>query len=278
MRRLVAGNWKMNGLRAEALALAGALREAAGGAACELLVCPPATVLGPVAEALAGSGIAVGGQDCHPGRAGAHTGDVSAPMLRDAGASAVILGHSERRQDHGETSALVRAKVEAAVAAGLMPVVCVGETEEERLSGRAEEVVGRQIAESLPAGSVPAGSGGGSGGGEAGGGFAGAVAYEPVWAIGTGRTPTEAEVAAMHGFIRAALVRRFGEAGRGVRILYGGSVKPGNAASLLALPEVGGALVGGASLVAADFLAIARAAGAPSGAASGALSNAPARG
>ena len=257
MRRLVAGNWKMNGLRAEALALAGALHGAGAAAPCDLLVCPPATVLGPVAEALAGSGVAVGGQDCHTARAGAQTGDVSAPMLRDAGAVAVILGHSERRQSHGETSVLVRAKVHAAVDAGLMPVVCVGETEEERLSGRAEEVVGRQIAESLPAGSA-----GGSEGGS-GGGFGGAVAYEPVWAIGTGRTPTEAEVAAMHGFIRAELVRRFGEAGRGVRILYGGSVKPGNAASLLGLPEVGGALVGGASLVAADFLAIAHAAGAP---------------
>lgn len=267
MRRLVAGNWKMNGLRAEALALAGALREAGGGVPCDVLVCPPATVLGPVAEALAGSGVAVGGQDCHTARAGAHTGDVSAAMLRDAGASAVILGHSERRQDHGETSALVRAKVGAAVQAGLMPVVCVGETEEERLSGRAEAVVGQQLAESLP-GAPGDGVGDGSGGGS-GGGFAGAVAYEPVWAIGTGRTPTEAEVAAMHGFIRAALVRQFGEAGRGVRILYGGSVKPGNVASLLALPEVGGALVGGASLVAADFLAIARAAGALSNAGAG---------
>jgi triosephosphate isomerase len=163
-------------------------------------------------------------------------------MLQDAGARWVILGHSERRTDHAETDALVRAKVAAAVAAGLAPIVCVGETEAERLVGREQTVVGAQIAGSLPAD------------------FTGVVAYEPVWAIGTGRTPTEADVAAMHGFIRGELVRHLGAAGQGVRILYGGSVKPSNAVALLGLPDVGGALVGGASLVAADFLAIARAA------------------
>jgi triosephosphate isomerase len=242
MRQLIAGNWKMNGLLADSVALAKALAGAAGGLACDLLVCPPATVIRPVAGALAGSPVAVGGQDCHAAAPGAHTGDIAATMLRDAGATWVILGHSERRQDHGETDAEVAAKVAAAVAAGLKPIVCVGETESERLARRQEAVVGAQLAGSLPAD------------------FAGVVAYEPVWAIGTGRTPTEADVAAMHGFIRAGLIRRLGEAGWGVRILYGGSVKPSNAGLLLALPEVGGALVGGASLVAADFLAIARAA------------------
>ncbi len=242
MRQLIAGNWKMNGLLAEALGLAGDVAAGAEGLSCDLLVCPPATVIEPVVAELAGAPIAVGGQDCHQAASGAHTGDVSAAMLRDAGATWVILGHSERRTNHAETDALVRAKVAAAVAAGLAPIVCVGETEAERLAGQQESVVGAQLAGSLPAG------------------FAGVVAYEPVWAIGTGRTATEADVAAMHGFIRAVLLRHLGAAGRGVRILYGGSVKASNAASLLALPEVGGALVGGASLVAADFLAIARAA------------------
>ncbi|CAH2599793.1 Triosephosphate isomerase [Rhodovastum atsumiense] len=241
MRQLIAGNWKMNGLVADSLSLARAVADAAPGLACDLLVCPPATVIRPVAEALAGSVVAVGGQDCHTHANGAHTGDVSAAMLRDAGAAWVILGHSERRTDHGETDTLVRAKVAAAVGAGLTPIVCVGELEAERLAGREQEVVGRQIRGSLPED------------------FAGVVAYEPVWAIGTGRTPTEADVAAMHGFIRAELVAHLGERGQSVRILYGGSVKPSNAAALMAVPEVGGALVGGASLVAADFLAIARA-------------------
>jgi triosephosphate isomerase len=235
MRALIAGNWKMNGTLASCAALVGALRQGAVGLACDLLVCPPATLVHAAARALAGSAIAVGGQDCHARPSGAHTGDVSALQLRDAGATHVILGHSERRQDHGEDDALVRAKVEAAVAAGLAPIVCVGETRAEREAGRAEAVVGAQLGASLPQN------------------FAGSIAYEPVWAIGTGLTPTEAEVAAMHGFIRARV-------GPGVRILYGGSVKPGNAAALLALPEVGGALVGGASLVAEEFLAIARAA------------------
>ena len=242
MPPLIAGNWKMNGLRAEAAALAAALRGGAPG--CDLLVCPPATVLAEVAGLLQGSAVMVGGQDCHEAASGAHTGDVSAPMLRDAGATWVILGHSERRQDHGEMDVAVRRKAVAAAAAGLMPIVCVGETAAERERGYAERVVGRQLAGSLPPD------------------FAGVVAYEPVWAIGTGLVPTDADVAAMHAFIRAQLLADLGAAGAGVRILYGGSVKPGNAGSLLGLPEVGGALVGGASLKAEDFLAIARAAAA----------------
>ena len=241
MRQLIAGNWKMNGMRADALALAAALRGAAA-LPCDLLVCPPATVLREVAGMLDGSPVQVGGQDCHANGSGAHTGDISPAMLRDAGAAWVIVGHSERRADHGETDLTVRAKAASAAAAGLVPIVCVGEVEAHRMSGRAEVVVASQVDGSVPPG------------------FAGAVAYEPVWAIGTGRSATEADVEAMHKVIRATLVDKLGEAGQGVRILYGGSVKPGNAAALLALPEVGGALVGGASLVAADFLAIARAA------------------
>jgi len=241
MRQLIAGNWKMNGSAAMASALLAELR-GAGGLGCDLLVCPPATLVALAAQALAGSAIAVGGQDCHAKAAGAHTGDIAAAMLRDAGASHVILGHSERRADHGESDAAVRAKTVVAIEAGLVPIVCVGETEAQRLAGEQDGVVAGQLAGSLPDG------------------FAGIVAYEPVWAIGTGRTPTEADVAAMHAHIRATLVGRLGADGAGLRILYGGSVKPGNAAALMALPEVGGALVGGASLVAADFLGIARAA------------------
>ena len=234
----------MNGTRAEAAALAAALRGAGPVAGCDLLACPPATVLAALAETLDGSGIAVGGQDCHEVDNGAHTGDVSAPMLRDLGASAVILGHSERRQTHFETDALVQRKAVAAGRAGLLPIVCVGETERQRQDGEAGDVVRAQVVGSLPPG------------------FAGVVAYEPIWAIGTGHTPTEGEVAEMHGAIREVLRAHLGPAGSAVRILYGGSVKPGNAAVLLGLPDVGGALVGGASLVAEDFLAIARAAGA----------------
>jgi len=245
---LIAGNWKMNGLRAEALALADALH---GGAACDMLVCPPATVLAAVADALHGSAVMVGGQDCHPDPYGAHTGDLSAQMLRNAGAVWVILGHSERRQDHHETNAQVRAKVRAAQAAGLQTIVCVGETDHERMAGQAKSVVAQQLAGSLP----PA--------------YRGAVAYEPIWAIGTGHTATEADVVEMHAAIRADLVAQHGPDGAAIRILYGGSVKPGNAAAILALPEVGGALVGGASLDAADFLAIAAAAPSPSGSGSG---------
>jgi len=242
MRSLVVGNWKMNGLTHSAATIAGTLREAARSVAADLVVCPPFTQIISITHALVGAPIEVGGQDCHPVSAGPHTGDISAPMLRDAGATWVILGHSERRMDHGETDALVRAKARAAATAGLTPIVCVGETEVERQAGRAEPIVAAQLAASLPED------------------FAGVVAYEPVWAIGAGRTPSEADIVAMHAFIRGELVAHMSGRGVRVRILYGGSVKASNAASLLGLPEVGGALVGGASLVAEDFLAIARAA------------------
>ncbi|MBL6457977.1 triose-phosphate isomerase [Belnapia sp. T6] len=241
MRPLIAGNWKMHGSLTEAASLAEAVQAGAGGAA-ELLVCPPFPYLVPVAGKLSGGAVALGGQDCHAAAKGAHTGDVAAPMLRDVGARYVILGHSERRANHAETDAAVRAKAEAALAAGLVPIVCVGESEAERLAAQAEPVVTGQLDGSLPDGFAAAG---------------GVVAYEPVWAIGTGRTPTEAEIAAIHAAIRANLKTRFGAAGGGLRILYGGSVKPANAKAILALPDVDGALVGGASLVAADFLAIA---------------------
>ncbi len=240
MRQLIAGNWKMNGTTAGAATLAEALQPGVEG--CDLLICPPATQLMAVANALLGSTVAVGGQDCHAAPSGAHTGDISAPMLRDAGASWVIVGHSERRREHHETDAMVREKALAAVAAGLTPIVCVGESDEHRALGAQNAVVSAQLAGSLPED------------------FKGVVAYEPLWAIGTGRVALEADVESMHSFIRAELVRRFGRAGRVLRILYGGSVKPSNAGGLLALPDVGGVLVGGASLVATDFLAIAHAA------------------
>ena len=242
MQQLIAGNWKMNGRHADGLALAQKLRDGASNLPCELLICPPATLVAALATLLEGSKVLVGGQDCHAKVSGAHTGDISAAMLKDAGAGWVILGHSERRADHGESNADVQAKVVAAVAAGLMPIVCVGETEAERVAGEQNTVVGAQLLGSLPAD------------------FAGVIAYEPVWAIGTGRIPSEQDVIDMHAFIRATLVSHLGAAGNGMRILYGGSVKPSNAASLMALDNVGGALVGGASLVAEDFLAIAHAA------------------
>ena len=235
MTPLIAGNWKMNGLRAalaEVEAVGRGLDETGGP---EVLICPPATLLAPMREA-ASAGIALGGQDCHAEASGAHTGDVSAEMLADAGASYVIVGHSERRADHAETDALVRAKAEAARRAGLTPIVCVGETKQEREGGRAETVVRGQMKGSLPGGRSPL-----------------VVAYEPVWAIGTGLTPTEEDIGAMHAALRDAT-------GPGVRLLYGGSVKPANVAAILALPDVNGALVGGASLKASDFLGIVRAA------------------
>ena len=242
MPQLIAGNWKMHGLTADAVALAKGVVAGAAGLDCELLVCPPFVHLPAVAPVLAGSPVALGGQDCHQAKQGAHTGDISAPMLRDTGASWVILGHSERRQNHGETDELVREKVLAAVAAGLTPIVCVGETADQRAGGQETDVVGWQIAGSLP---KP---------------FSGVVAYEPVWAIGTGKNATEQDVAIVHAFIREELVRQFGDDGQDIRILYGGSVRPQNAPALLSVPHVGGALVGGASLRAEDFLAIARAA------------------
>ena len=242
--KLIAGNWKMNGLGGslgEVEALRAALAEAAP--ACRVALCPPATLIERMARA-AGEGIEIGGQDCRAESHGAFTGDVSAAMLRDAGATLVILGHSERRQGHGETDAVVAAKAEAALSVGLEPIICVGETLEQREAGRAVEVVRGQVMASLPA--ILAEKG------------AFAVAYEPVWAIGTGLTPSLEQIEAVHRAVRAAMIERLGPAGAARPILYGGSVKPDNAREILAVPEVGGALVGGASLKAADFLGIVR--------------------
>jgi triosephosphate isomerase (TIM) len=243
---LIAGNWKMNGLAGdldEARRLAVALADAP--AAARVALCPPATLVARMAAALAESAVFVGGQDCHAEASGAFTGDVSAEMLADAGARIVIVGHSERRAAYGEGDAQVAAKALAAVRGGLEPIVCVGETLEQRQAGDALAVVTAQVAGSVPTSLGQA---------------AFAVAYEPVWAIGTGLTPSLAEIEAVHAAIRLALVGALGEAGRAAPILYGGSVKPGNAAEILKAAEVGGALVGGASLKAADFLAIVRAA------------------
>ncbi len=237
-KRLVAGNWKMNGNLSDGLALArGVAERAREPHACDLLICPPFTLLATVGEALAGSGVALGGQDCHPAASGAFTGCISAEMLKDAGCTHAIVGHSERRHTCGETDADVRAKTEAAWRAGLVAIVCVGETRVEREAGRARAVVSAQIA-----GSIPDGANAGRL----------IVAYEPVWAIGTGLTPTTADIAEIHAAIRTLVPN-------GTRILYGGSVNPKNAAELLALDEVDGSLVGGASLKADDFWAIAQA-------------------
>lgn len=242
MAQLIAGNWKMNGLAGEATLLLSGLTAGLAGISADLLVCPPFTRLIQAASLLAGSPIMLGAQDCHAAASGAHTGDISADMLADCGVGAVILGHSERRAAHGESDDAVRAKVLAARRAGLMPIVCVGETGAERDAGAAQAVVQRQLQGSLPDG------------------FEGVVAYEPVWAIGTGRSAGPEDVQAMHAVICGCLRGRFGDAGGATRILYGGSVNAANAAQILTLPEVGGALVGGASLQAEAFLAIARAA------------------
>jgi len=244
VRPLIAGNWKMNGLRAS-LAEFEAMIAGAGSVASrvDLLVCPPAPLLAAFADkARSSKALAVGAQDCHPKPSGAHTGDISAEMLADAGAGYVIVGHSERRADHGETDALVRQKAEAAWRAGLVAIVCIGETQGQRDAGQTLDVCGGQLGGSLPDGATAANT---------------VVAYEPVWAIGTGRTPTTADVEQVHGFIRGRLVERFNGEGNRMRLLYGGSVKPSNAAELMAVANVNGALVGGASLKAADFLAIA---------------------
>ncbi len=246
IKSLIAGNWKMNGLAAslaEADKLAASLAEAPARA--DVLICPPFTLVDRLAQRMAGTAVHVGGQDCHARESGAHTGDVSARMLHDLGARFVIVGHSERRADHGETSAIVAVKAQAAHTAGLTPIICIGETEAERDAGRVLDVVLGQLRESMSL--VPAPE------------FL--IAYEPVWAIGTGRTPTVGDVAEVHGAIRQALIERDAVAGDKVRILYGGSVKPSNACELLAVPHVGGALVGGASLKADDFLGIIRAVG-----------------
>jgi len=245
MRHLIAGNWKMNGLAAsldQAAAVAEGARALAGRV--DVMLCPPATLIAQLRWRTKGSPLLVGGQDCHAEGAGAHTGDISAEMLADAGASAVVVGHSERRIDRGETDAEVRAKALAARRAGLTVIVCIGETERERDAGETLSVVSRQLQDSVPDGDP----------GDV------VVAYEPVWAIGTGRTPGEDDILAVHAHIRAGLAARFGKAGEGVRILYGGSMKPGNAGKILAVRNVNGGLVGGASLKAADFLAIVRAA------------------
>ena len=240
MRKLAAGNWKMNGTAAS-LAEVQALIAAQPAPACEMLLCPPATLISAMATAARGSALMVGAQDCHAKPSGAHTGDLSAPMLADAGASHVILGHSERRADHGETDAEVRAKAEAAQAAGLVAIVCVGETEAQRDAGETLAVIGAQIDGSVPTTSTAAHL---------------VIAYEPVWAIGTGRTPTLSQIAEVHAFLRARLADHIGAQAAQVRLLYGGSVNPSNAAEIFALPDVDGALVGGASLKAADFAPI----------------------
>lgn len=243
IKPLVAGNWKMNGLAAS-LAEIDSLRAGLGEAlpdAVDVMVCPPFTLISAAAARVAGGGIAIGGQDCHTAEKGAHTGDVSAEMLADAGATAVIVGHSERRTDHGESDDIVRQKAEAAWRAGLVAIICVGETEAERKAGATLDVIGRQLAGSVPNGARAANT---------------VIAYEPVWAIGTGLTPTAGDVAEAHAFMRTRLAGRFAGEGAGMRLLYGGSVKPSNAGELMAVADVNGALVGGASLKAADFLGI----------------------
>ncbi len=239
-RALVAGNWKMNGLRAAADELA-RIRDGSAKARCDVMICPPATLIAAFAEAARGSQLMIGGQDCHAKASGAHTGDISAAMLKDAGATAVIVGHSERRTDHGETDTLVCAKAEAAHRAGLTAIVCVGETAEQRRSGVTLSIIERQLAGSVPSGASAANT---------------VIAYEPVWAIGTGLTPTAADVAEVHAFVRSKLAARFGADGRQMRLLYGGSVKAANARELMGIADVNGALVGGASLKADDFLGI----------------------
>jgi triosephosphate isomerase (TIM) len=244
VRPLVAGNWKMNGLlaaMAEAIKVAASLKSSAAAGAIDVMICPPATLVAGLAAAAKGTLLIVGGQDCHPHATGAHTGDVSAEMLADAGARAVIVGHSERRMDHGELDTHVRAKAEAAHRAGLTAIVCIGETAGERADGLTLTVVSRQLAGSIPKGATAANT---------------VVAYEPVWAIGTGLTPTAGDVGAVHQSIRASLSQLCGGEGAGMRILYGGSVKPSNAKELMSVANVDGALVGGASLKADDFCGI----------------------
>jgi triosephosphate isomerase (TIM) len=244
IRPLIAGNWKMNGLKASIAEFDAMLTGAAEVAAkADLLVCPPATLIAAFAGRAAGTKVAVGAQDCHPKASGAHTGDVAAEMLVDAGASAIIVGHSERRADHGESDGLVRQKAEAAWRSGATAIVCIGETQAQRDAGQTLDILRGQLNLSLPEGSRADNL---------------VVAYEPVWAIGTGLTPTAKDVEQIHGFIRELLISRFSGEGAKMRILYGGSVKPSNAAELMAVKNVNGALVGGASLKAADFLAIAK--------------------
>jgi triosephosphate isomerase len=242
IRPLIAGNWKMNGLKSSMAEFETMLKGAPALAAkADLLICPPATLVSSFA-AKASASLAIGAQDCHPKPSGAHTGDIAAEMLADAGAKAIIVGHSERRADHGESDALVRQKAEAVWRAGLVAIVCIGETQGHRDAGQTLDVCHIQLTGSLPDASRADNL---------------VVAYEPVWAIGTGLTPTPHDVEQVHAFIRKSLGERFGAEGARMRILYGGSVKPSNAAELMAVANVNGALVGGASLKAADFLAIA---------------------
>jgi triosephosphate isomerase len=245
MGKLIAGNWKMNGTAADL----GEARDIADGARdvgpdVTVMLCPPATLIDRMAGMAVGTPLLIGGQDCHAGQSGAHTGDISAQMLADAGAGAVIVGHSERRADHGESDAAVRAKAEAVARAGLTAIICVGETEAERDAGEALAVVEAQLDGSVPQIDSPNLI----------------IAYEPVWAIGTGKTATADDIAAMHHHIRGWLTGKFSAGGSQVKILYGGSMKPGNAAEILAIADVDGGLIGGASLMAADFLAIVAAA------------------
>jgi triosephosphate isomerase len=239
-RKLAAGNWKMNGTAAD-LAEVAALIAACPDPSVDMLLCPPATLLSRIAAARGSHPLALGGQTCHASAAGAHTGDISAAMLADAEATHVILGHSERRADHAETDATVAASALAARAAGLIALICIGETADQRHSGDTLDVVAGQLAGSVPDGATAADT---------------IIAYEPVWAIGTGLVPTIDQIAEVHALVRARLVARFGPEGAGIRILYGGSVKPANAAAIFAIPDVDGALVGGASLRAADFAPI----------------------
>ena len=251
MRKLAAGNWKMNGTAEDLDEVLSLIAAHPAPKQCEMLICPPATLLSRMAEKAAGSALQVGGQDCHAARSGAHTGDISAAMLRDAGANWVILGHSERRQDHRETDQMIRAKMMTAHDHNLAVILCIGETREEREAGRTLEVVAGQLDRALTRYNLD------SDVGCRAENFA--IAYEPVWAIGTGLTASPTEIAEVHAFIRDHISKEFGifgTAGRAIRLLYGGSVKPSNAAEIFALPNVDGALVGGASLRASDFGAI----------------------
>ncbi len=241
---LIAGNWKMNGLRASLFEVEKLASHLTAGdpPRCMVAICPPATLIAAMNRIAAPAGIVVGAQDCHPKPSGgAYGATLSAPMLADAGAQLVIVGHSERRADHGETDELVRRKAVAVLAAGLTPIICVGETRAEREAGRADAVVSRQLAESVPEQAADDDV---------------VIAYEPVWAIGTGLTPTSADIAQMHKSLRDQLVARFGARGEAMRLLYGGSLKPGNAREILAIANVNGGLVGGASLLADDLFAI----------------------
>ena len=243
-RKLAAGNWKMNGMHASITEIK-ALADACPSPACDVLICPPATAISAFADAAKGTSVSIGAQDCHANVSGAHTGDLSAEILVDAGASHIITGHSERRADHGESNETIRAKAEAAWRAGAIAIICVGETEAERDAGDALKVVASQMAGSIPEGATSQNT---------------VIAYEPVWAIGTGRVPSLEDIAEVHDDMRANLKARFGDDANEMRLLYGGSVKPSNAAEIFAVANVDGGLVGGASLKASDFAGIVNAA------------------